>query len=142
VYFLHIVGYRGYNSRDDCVQVLATCILQKLVELDDIGFTIEAGTIYGYVQWWTGWLRSILDWTRSIGDLWLTDLYVPSLLSSSHCGSTYVAHCCVLYRLVKLPCLPDSRRDLTQHLTTSRPGLCRLPALRLIYRSHILARSA
>jgi hypothetical protein len=47
------------------------------VELDDIGFTIEAGTICGYVQWRTGWLRSILDWTRSIGDLWLTDLYGP-----------------------------------------------------------------
>ena len=47
------------------------------VELDDIGFTIEAGIICGYVQWRTGWLRSILDWTRSISELWLTDLYGP-----------------------------------------------------------------
>jgi len=47
------------------------------VELDDIGFVIDGSFICGYVQFKTGWLRSILEWSRSVSDLWLTDLYGP-----------------------------------------------------------------
>ena len=47
------------------------------VELDDIGFAIDGLFICGYVQFRTDWLRSVLDWSRSVSDLWLTDLYRP-----------------------------------------------------------------
>ncbi|KAF9648048.1 hypothetical protein BDM02DRAFT_3187419 [Thelephora ganbajun] len=47
------------------------------VELDDIGFVIEGPFICGYLQFRTSWLRSVLEWSRSVSDLWLTDLYGP-----------------------------------------------------------------
>jgi len=47
------------------------------VELDDIGFVIEDPFICGYLQFRTGLLRSVLEWSRSASDLWLADLYGP-----------------------------------------------------------------
>jgi hypothetical protein len=47
------------------------------VELNDIGFTIEDSYVCGYIRFRTGWLRSALEWSRSVSDLWLTDLYGP-----------------------------------------------------------------
>ena len=47
------------------------------VELDDIGFVIDGSFVCGYLQFKTSWLPSVFDWSRSISDLWLTDLYGP-----------------------------------------------------------------
>ena len=47
------------------------------VELDDIGFTIDGPHVCGYVQFRTNWLRSVMEWSRSVADLWLTDVYGP-----------------------------------------------------------------
>ena len=47
------------------------------VELDDIGFIINDSFVCGYIQFKTGWLRSVFEWSRSVSDLWLTDLYGP-----------------------------------------------------------------
>ena len=35
------------------------------------------GSVHRYLQFRTGWLRSVLEWSRSVSELWLTDLYGP-----------------------------------------------------------------
>ena len=48
------------------------------VQLNDIvGFVIEGLFICGYLQFRTGCLHSVLEWSRSVSNLWLTDLYGP-----------------------------------------------------------------
>ena len=47
------------------------------VELDDIAFTVSGPFICGYIQFKATWLRSILEWTALVSDLWLTDQYGP-----------------------------------------------------------------
>lgn len=53
------------------------------VEVDDIGFVIDGSFVCGYLQFRTGWLRSVLEWSRSVSDLWLTDLYGPVLYETN-----------------------------------------------------------
>ena len=107
----HIPFYLATFVHDLCRTVRRRTDLS--VELDDIWFTIEAGLICGYIQWRTGWLRSILDWTRSTSDLWLTDLYGPiyyetnafivnhDALKAWH-RLVVTAHSCVVFPLAAL----------------------------------------
>ena len=50
---------------------------EHAVELDDIGFVIDGSFVCGYLQFRTGWLRSVFEWSRSVSELWLNDLYGP-----------------------------------------------------------------
>ena len=47
------------------------------VDIDDIGFRVDSGTICGYLQFRTGDLRGVWEWVQEHGTLWLIDLYGP-----------------------------------------------------------------
>ena len=56
-----------------CKKVRKRC--DAPVELDDIGFTTEAGLVCGYVQWRTGSLRSVVERRQRKADLFPTEKY-------------------------------------------------------------------
>ena len=49
----------------------------RTVELDDISFVIDGSFVCGYLQFRMAWLCSVFEWSGSISELWLTDLYGP-----------------------------------------------------------------
>ena len=49
----------------------------RAIELDDIGFVIDGSFVRGYLQFRMAWLHSVFEWSGTVSEPCLTDLYGP-----------------------------------------------------------------